>query len=484
MKVIIFGGTGFFGIELVKSHLAAGNEVTIVTRGNNSLDLEGNIEFLIADRRDFSSLEATLKGRTWELAYDQIGYCSNDMEVLCKALKGKVNHLVFTSTTSVYDYGSDIEESVFDPTTYKLKMGSSDDFDYQEGKRQAETYLASKAPFTYGAFRPPVVIGPGDTSNRWNWHLDKIRKEEEIYFPNLEAIFCVLSSVDAGQTLFEMGVKKIQGALNFYTSTPSLSEIVKIMEEGVGKKIKLATNIEEGNHSPYGIKEDWFLSRSKAEKMGLTTKVDFKKLAAKLSTLCLFFFLLSIPKSYSSEKFTWKLDLEVFKKEAFITHTEDKPFGSYLGMNIHFKPIKSLFKNLDQFLKGSLNKKQARSEAHITIITPPEYDNVLKEHISIQEINEIARSHSIQQSKFTPVCIGRGEFKKAKTYYLVVRSMALLKIRRKIFELFKSRGGKTSQFDPNLFYPHITIGYTDGDLHMGPHGVKKGINSCFGKIEI
>ncbi|MFT6069881.1 MAG: nucleoside-diphosphate-sugar epimerase/2'-5' RNA ligase [Bacteriovoracaceae bacterium] len=484
MKVIIFGGTGFFGKELVKSHLAAGNEVTIVTRGNNSLDIEGRIESLVADRRDLSSLKKVLKERSWDLAYDQIGYCSNDMEILCKALKGKIDHLIFTSTKSVYDYGTEIDESVFDPKVHELKMGSSEDFEYGEGKRQAEAYLASQAPFTYGAFRPPVVIGLGDSRDRWNWHLNKIKNEEEIYFPNLEAKFCVLSSEEAGRILFEMGERKTQGALNFYTANPSLREIVDLMEEGVGKKIKLASKEIEGNHSPYGIKYDWFLSRSKAEKLGFVSKVDFKELATKLSALCFFFFLLNLPKAYSTEKFTWVLDNEVFKREAFVAHTEDKPFGSYLGMNIHFKPVKSLFKNLDQFLKGRLNKKKARSEAHITVITPPEYDNVLKEHISIEEINEIAKTNSIQESQFTPVCIGRGEFKTAKTYYIVVRSMALLKIRRKIFEVFKSRGGNTSQFDPNLFYPHITIGYTEGDLHMGPHGVKKGINSCFGKIKI
>ena len=344
--------------------------------------------------------------------------------------------------------------------------------------------MAQKAPFSYGAFRPPVVIGHGDTTDRWNWHLEKIKKEEEIYFPNIEANFCVLASVDAGQILFEMGVKKTKGALNFYTYNPTLRELVDLMEEGVGKKARLATTVGEGNHSPYGIEKDWFSSRSKAEELGFTSKVSFKDLAKKLSVLCFLLIFLGIDQAYSGQKFSWSLDKTIFEKQPFISHTEDIPFGSYLVMNINFKPVKELFKSLDDFLDGSLDKKKARKEAHITIITPPEYDKVLKKYISIKEITKLAQSSSLQDMKFTPLCIGRGEFEKSRTYYLVVRSIGFLKLRKKIFELYKSRGGEASQFDPNLFYPHITIGYTGGDLHLSPHGVKKGINSCFGKIKI
>lgn len=484
MKIIVFGGTGFFGKELVKAHLVAGNEVTIVSRGNNKIDIEGKIEHLTADRLNLHSLEKVLKGRSWDIAYDQIGYSSNDMEVLCKVLEGKIDHLIFTSTISIYDYGASISETTFNPNKHELKMGSSEDFEYGEGKRQAETYLALKAPFSFGVFRPPVVIGFGDTSERWNWHLNKIKNEEEIYFPNLDANFSVLGSVDAGQILFEMGSNKIQEALNFYTSNPTIREIVEIMEEGAGKKIKLAAAAIEGNHSPYGIEKDWFVSRSKAEKLGFISKVDFKKLAKQLSVLCLVFLFLGIDQGESASRFSWNLDKEIFKKEQFISHVEEKPFGSYLIMNINFKSVKKLFISLDGFLNGSLNKKKARSEAHITIITPPEYDNILKKYISIDEINKIALESDLQNSQFKPLCIGKGEFEGRQTYYLVVRSIGLLKIRKKIFELYKSRGGNPSQFDPNLFYPHITIGYTNSDLHLGPHGVKKGVNSCYGKIKI
>lgn len=184
----------------------------------------------------------------------------------------------------------------------------------------------------------------------------------------------------------------------------------------------------------------------------------------------------------ASPQFQWRLDQDLHKKVAFIRHQEDKPFGSYLIMNINYSPIKKLFTYLDKHLSGGLNKKNARSEAHITVVTPPEYDQVLKGVISIQEIHNLAESMKIQDFDFTAMCIGEGKFKESYTYYLVVHSRKLLELRKKIFDLFKKRGGNASQFDPNLFYPHITIGYTDKDLHLGPHNVKKGINSCWGRV--
>ena len=70
MKVLIFGGTGFFGIELVKAHLKAGNSVTIVSRGNKRLDSALKVDYLVADRLDLASLEKALAGKSWDLAYD------------------------------------------------------------------------------------------------------------------------------------------------------------------------------------------------------------------------------------------------------------------------------------------------------------------------------------------------------------------------------------------------------------------------------
>ena len=50
-------------------------------------------------------------------------------------------------------------------------------------------------------------------------------------------------------------------------------------------------------------------------------------------------------------------------------------------------------------------------------------------------------------------------------YYYIVKSMNLLRIRREIAQAFYSAGGSKKDFDPELFFPHITIGFIGGDIH-------------------
>lgn len=199
--------------------------------------------------------------------------------------------------------------------------------------------------------------------------------------------------------------------------------------------------------------------------------------------LCLFLIsgLVFGEKSYS-------LDSSIFKKQEFIEHMGRGPFQRSLQMNIEFSSIRKLFMELDKDLKGALNKRNARKEAHITVITPPEFDNILDGFISINEIHELARRSKIQDSKFNILCLGKSEAsvrgKSESTYYLVVQSMGLNKLREQIRDLFITRGGDSRAFSAAEFYPHITIGYTYKDLHIGPHGVKKDLNSCFREIKL
>lgn len=165
-------------------------------------------------------------------------------------------------------------------------------------------------------------------------------------------------------------------------------------------------------------------------------------------------------------------------KAAFIEHTGEGPFANYLAMNIAYAPIEKFRADLEARLGAKLKN---RGEAHITVITPPEYNEVLKPYVTIQEINRLAKDMRIQNSSFKPVCLGRGqtkiEGKTEQTYYIVVESHDLLKIRREVFKKYVDAGGEPSLFDPDAFYPHITLGFTQRDLHESD-GIKKGKNSC------
>lgn len=160
------------------------------------------------------------------------------------------------------------------------------------------------------------------------------------------------------------------------------------------------------------------------------------------------------------------------------SHTTFQARPDYLQMVLPYGPIRELFEELER--EPGLGNLENRGEAHITVITPPEFA-VLSKKISIVEINEIAEADKIQASKVEARCLGAGQAnvggRNEQTYFVVVRSPDLVRLRARIYERYLKSGGAAGSFDPNHFYPHITLGFTKTDLHEG-QGVIKDENSC------
>ncbi len=168
----------------------------------------------------------------------------------------------------------------------------------------------------------------------------------------------------------------------------------------------------------------------------------------------------------------------ITERVELIPHIEEKPMKAYLSMNLPYAPYKILYEQI-QKTEGIVLIN--RREAHITVVTPVEYDNVLKKHLHISEIHKIAENAKIQAAAFTPICIGKGEKmlhdKLEKTYFVVVESPALLNLREQIKEAYVKNGGKPQDFVPEKFFPHITLGFTVRDLYY-EDGVIKNKTKC------
>ncbi len=137
----------------------------------------------------------------------------------------------------------------------------------------------------------------------------------------------------------------------------------------------------------------------------------------------------------------------------------------YLARNISFQPIAELCDQISNVYRVLKN----RGEAHITIVTPPEYTSKLNGFVSVEEMNSVALKHDIQGVPFDIIGLGSGSISVEggveETFYLVVRSPGLSQIRETIFNLALSRGAKISA-DEFVFYPHITVGFTLRDLFI------------------
>jgi Swiss Army Knife, 2H phosphoesterase domain len=168
-------------------------------------------------------------------------------------------------------------------------------------------------------------------------------------------------------------------------------------------------------------------------------------------------------------------------KMSFFPHIGEGRFGSALAMSVSYEPIvkirgiveRSIGRSLD-FYKGW----NANGEAHVTTVTPVEYYDVLRPHLSMEEINGIAQKMNIQDADLEYLAVGHGgniKTKQGETFFVVVRSKKLLAIRDAIHKAFIAKGGRAADWDPNEFYPHVTIGYTGSrDLHISD-GVQKDV---------
>lgn len=188
--------------------------------------------------------------------------------------------------------------------------------------------------------------------------------------------------------------------------------------------------------------------------------------------------------AYSND---FKISSTIFygKTVQFLKFEGPGQFDSYLAMNIPFTPVENIFYQLEARLQKPLI---SRGEAHITVITPVEYWNILRPRgVTIREINQIAENFGIQQSHFNIVCLGQGKAilgnKMESTFFIVVNSEDLINLREMIQILFVRKGGSSSEFNPYKYHPHITVGFTKVDLHES-NGVIKDTKSCISKINL
>ncbi len=80
MKILVLGGTRFFGIPMVHDLIAKQHDITIATRGNKKDDFGDKVTRIILNRYDAESIKQALLGIHYDVVIDKIAYASNDIK--------------------------------------------------------------------------------------------------------------------------------------------------------------------------------------------------------------------------------------------------------------------------------------------------------------------------------------------------------------------------------------------------------------------
>ncbi len=266
MNILVIGGTRFMGVHLVKYLLAGGHSVTIATRGKTADDFGNDVNRITMERTDKESIFRALSGRSFDVVYDSLAYCSNDIKYLLDILECK--RYIQISTLSVYQQLKDnLSEEEFDAKTYPLKWCSREDYTYDEIKRQAECALyQTYADVSAVSVRFPYVIGEDDYTKRLYFYVEHIINSKPMIIDNLSQTMSFVKSKEAGEFLAELLNINFCGSINAASyGTVSLSEIIHYIENKTGIKAILSN---DGENAPYNGTPTYSLNLQKAEKIG------------------------------------------------------------------------------------------------------------------------------------------------------------------------------------------------------------------------
>ncbi len=283
LKILVFGGTRFFGKKLVMRLLAEGHDVTIATRGKTADDF-GDAVRRVKIKREAREDLFCLAQEKWDVVYDNICFSPQDALYSIAAFRDKVGKYVYTSSLSVYRMRDRaLVEADFDPFHYEIVTGSREDFDYGEGKRLAEAVFFQKANFPVVAVRFPIVLGEDDYTGRLEFHINHVQAGEEIGMPNEDAEMGFISSDEAADFLVWIGTKSdVVGPINAASnSVYRLSELMALIEVATGKLAIVEENTEDNDDSPFGVEKTYYLDNSKAKEAGFEFR-DLREWLPKL----------------------------------------------------------------------------------------------------------------------------------------------------------------------------------------------------------
>lgn len=271
MKILIIGGTRFFGIHMVNELLAQGHDVTIATRGKAADEYGNKVKRIILDRTNETSMKNALSGGHYDVVIDKIAYCSNDIKFVMEAVD--CNKYIHMSSTAIYEFlHANTMESDFNGVSKKLVWCDRKAFPYEEIKRQAECALWQVySDRNWIAVRYPFVIGKDDYTKRLLFYVEHTMKSVPMNIDNLDYQIGFIRSDEAGKFMAFLVDKDFKGAVNGSSKgTISIKEIIEYVEKKTGTK---AIIDKTGENAPYNGVTEYSINTEKAEALGFRFSV-------------------------------------------------------------------------------------------------------------------------------------------------------------------------------------------------------------------
>jgi 2'-hydroxyisoflavone reductase len=180
--MLVLGGTGFLGPDIVDSARASGWTLTLFNRGRTNPGLFLDLEQVHGDRNADLAL---LKDRRWDVVVDTSGYYPRQVKAAAAVLGGNVGQYVFVSTISVY---SDTSQPGMDESAPVGRLEGPEPAkmapeQYGPLKASCERAAEEAMPGRVTVVRPGLIVGPDDPTDRFTYWPARVARGGEVLCP-------------------------------------------------------------------------------------------------------------------------------------------------------------------------------------------------------------------------------------------------------------------------------------------------------------
>ena len=298
MKLLILGGTRFFGRDFALRRAAAGDEVTVFSRRCPADDLPRSIRQLSGDRRSAADM-AVLGEESWDAVVDNICFTEEEARTGMATAGKRAGLWIMVSTgdthLAVKGALSPFTEDQCE-TLPELPAASADQYGF--GKLRAEKALLSafrQTGFPAVIARFPIIIGPRDPKLRAYSYWLRLADSYPIIVPDggrsYRRYLYSGDAVRALEILAESPEKSAGEVFHFGDSVPlALSEWLDISASIAGQSVQAADidsawlaarGYDLSAASPYWTGGNYVLGITKAESVFGWRSTDLRQWLAE-----------------------------------------------------------------------------------------------------------------------------------------------------------------------------------------------------------
>ncbi len=319
MKILILGGTSFFGKEFALTAFRGGHNITIFSNKCPIDKIPLDIKQVRGDRNIYVDL-ARMSVETWDVILDNICYTPQDAENAVKAFSKRCGLYVFTSSEAVYS----VLERASSPYREKSTSFFSENaglrglsgYEYAFGKLDSEkVFLKAFAEKKFPAviIRFPIIIGPHDPTLRAFSYWIRLADERPLISPGAFFKRRYIYSKDAAASLDVLiSSPGVAGEIfNFADDVEiTLYDFLKLSANIMGKKVEILSpdfswlqeNGFDFESSPFSYYSDFVIDIRKAREKLNWKSSDINDWLKETINWFFFKYMGPAPKNYRRRK--------------------------------------------------------------------------------------------------------------------------------------------------------------------------------------